>query len=99
MDGQGIQPRVAVPSRSGDLQGKQSVLPHFSDRQRCRHSPVLHANGNCSLYLKKIVISAPGSSVAHCTASDSVNPCSSSVKDKKKSFCWNGFCARALFNP
>jgi hypothetical protein len=46
---------------------------------------------------KKDVLSAPCSSMAHCTASDSVNPCSSSVEDEKKSYCWNGFCARDLF--
>ena len=73
-------------------------LQHLSDRQRCRHSPLLHANGNCSLYLKKkVVLCASSSSVAQCTGSDSVNPCSSSKEVENKSFCWNGFCARDLF--
>ncbi len=39
----------------------------------------------------------PSSSVAQCTASDSVNSSSSSSKVQRTSFCWNGFCVRDLF--
>ena len=46
---------------------------------------------------KRDILSASSCSVAHCTGSDSVNPCSSSEEVENKSFCWNGFCARDLF--
>ena len=81
-----------------DLQGKQSVLPHFSDRQRCPHSPVLHANGNCSLYLKKkgcIICSWQLRGTLHCFGL--CEPVFELVEDEKKSYCWIGFCARDLF--
>ena len=98
MEGQGIQPCVAVPSRSGTFR---------ASNQSCRTFPtgsVVDIPQFCTqmviaVYIKKkkgcIICSWQLRDTLHCFGL--CEPVFELVEDEKKSYCWIGFCARDLF--